>query len=127
MQERKDTGNDARKFCIEDAQDWMGWAGFSLADVLTDDENPQAQLGAIGFTRARRGANSNFRFSNDEVLVVTSGSCSIHIRDTVLHAEAGQVIYLPAGTTGTIRADEDCDLVYVASSLRMEASRAVAA
>lgn len=103
-------------FSIQKAQDWMEWSGISLADVLNEDETPDSKLGAIGFTRAPQGISSNFEFAYDEVLVVIKGKCTVSSQNERVTAQVGEIIYLPAGTPGVFHADEDTELVYVASS-----------
>src|SRR5690606_18347443 len=102
---------------------WMEYSGFSLADVVNEDEAPRAKLGALGFTRSPRGAKSQFDFAYDEVLVVTKGRCTVRSRDRKLTAGPGETLYLPAGVPGEIHADEDLELVYVASSPYGEVNR----
>lgn len=46
---------NVQKFVSDEATDWMEYSGFSLADVVNEDEAPQAKLGALGFTRSRKG------------------------------------------------------------------------
>jgi quercetin dioxygenase-like cupin family protein len=112
-----------RKFTIDEAGPWMEWSGISLSDALNEDETPGAKLGAVGFTCAPKGASSEFEFSYDEVLVVTRGSCTVRSRGNAFTAGVGEVLYLPAGIPGTFHADEDVDLVYVASSPYGEVNR----
>ena len=107
---------NVRKFAIDDATDWMEWSGIALADVVNEDEAPDAKLGAVGFTRAPKGASRSFEFAYDEVLIITKGVCTIRGGANVLTARLGEVLYLPAGVAGTFHADEVLELVYVASS-----------
>ena len=118
---------DVRKFAIGEATDWMEWSGIALADVVNEDETPGVKLGAVGFTRAAKGASSTFEFAYDEVLVVTKGACTVESRGIALTARVGEVLYLPAGTPGSFHADEDVELVYVASSPYGEVNREVKA
>lgn len=111
------------KFTSAAARDWMEWSGIALADVVNEDETPGVKLGAVGFTRAPAGSRSEFEFPYDEVMVVTSGRCSVESGGETLTAGPGEVIYLPAGVAGAFRADEDVELVYVASSPYGEANR----
>ena len=104
------------KFSSEAATDWMEWSGIALTDIVNEDETPAAKLGGVGFTRAPRGSSSDFTFAYDEVLVVTRGRCSVESGGRIVTAGVGEVIYLPAGAAGTFIADEDMELVYVASS-----------
>lgn len=112
-----------QKFTSDTADRWMYWSGFALADVVNEDETPAVKLGAVGFTRAPAGAKSSFEFAYDEVLVVTKGRCTVESRGTAMTASAGEVIYLPAGVPGTFRADEDVEVVYVASTPYGEVNR----
>jgi ethanolamine utilization protein EutQ (cupin superfamily) len=116
-----------QKFTIDEATDWMEWSGTALADVVNEDEMPGVKLGAVGFTRASKGASSEFQFAYDEVLIITKGSCSIRSQGNVLTAHPGEVLYLPAEVPGTFVADEDVELVYVASSPYGEVNREVKA
>lgn len=104
------------KFSSDAATEWMEWSGIALADVVNEDETPAARLGGVGFSRAPRGSSSDFTFAYDEVLVVTKGKCSVESGGRTVTARVGEVIYLPAGVAGTFLADEDLELVYVASS-----------
>lgn len=112
-----------RTFTIGDAQDWMEYSGTSLADVLNEDETPGIKLGAVGFARAPAGAASDFDFAYDELLVVTKGRCTIQCEHETVTVDVGEVIYLPAGTPGRFHADEESELVYVASSPYGEINR----
>lgn len=112
-----------QRFAIGDAVDWMEWSGTELADVVNEDETPGVELGAVGFARAAKGASSAFEFAYDEVLVVTKGACTVRSQDAVLTARVGEVLYLPAAIPGTFSADEDVELVYVASSPYGEVNR----
>lgn len=103
-------------FASKDIVQWMEYSGFSLADVVNEDEAPLAKLGAVGFTRSGRDATSHFDFAYDEVLVVTKGSCTVRSRGRALTAGLGDALYIPAHVPGEICADEDLELVNVASS-----------
>ena len=105
-----------QKFSSDGALEWMEYSGFALADVVNEDEDPGAKLGAVGFTRSAAGASSAFDFAYDEVLVVTRGRCTVRSRGRELVAGQGEALYLPAGVQGEIHADEDLEIVYVASS-----------
>ncbi len=113
-----------QKFTSATADRWMYWSGIGLADAVNEDETPNIKLGAVGFTRAPAGAKSSFEFAYDEVLIVTKGRCTVESRGTSLTASAGEVIYLPAGVPGSFRADEEVELVYVASTPYGEVNRA---
>ena len=84
---------NVQKFTSADAEDWMEYSGFALADVVNEDEAPQAKLGALGFTRSPKGAKSQFDFAYDEVMVVTKGRCTVRSRDRKLTAGPGEALY----------------------------------
>lgn len=113
----------AKKFSIQDAQDWMEYSGVSLADVVNEDETPGVKLGGVGFMRAPKGETTNFEFAYDEVLVITKGRCTVRTNGESVTARAGEAIYLSAGTPGSFHTDEDTELVYVASSPYGEVNR----
>jgi ethanolamine utilization protein EutQ (cupin superfamily) len=118
---------NAAKFTIRDANAWMQHAGVELADVINEDEQRDAKLGAVGFMRAPAGQTTQFEFPYDEVLVVTKGRCTVRTQDGDKSASAGELLYLFAGTPGTFHTDEDTELVYVASSPYGEVNRAAKA
>ena len=112
-----------QKYSSGEATEWMEYSGFSLADVVNEDEAPDARLGALGFTRSPAGATSRFEFAYDEVLVVTRGRCTVRSGGERLTAGPGEALYLPAGVSGEISADEELEIVYVASSPYGEVNR----
>jgi len=115
------------RFSIDGPHRWMSWSDTELADVVNEDEDLWAQLGAVGFSRARAGASTRFEFAYDEVLVVTKGRCSVESAAGTQTAAVGEVIYIRAGVPGTFRAEEDVDIVYVASAPYGEVNRAIKA
>lgn len=104
-----------QKFSSTGRRDWLEWSGISLADVI-DEDSQAAKLDAVGFLRAPEGAASYFNFLYDEVLVITRGRCALRSRDRFIVAALGDVLYVPAGTSGRIEAVEALELVYVAAS-----------
>jgi ethanolamine utilization protein EutQ (cupin superfamily) len=104
------------KLTADAATEWMEHSGVALADVVNEDEDPRAKLGGVGFLRAPRGVTTSFGFQYDEVLVVTKGRCTVSATGTKVTAAVGEAVYLYAGESGTFHADEDTELVYVASS-----------
>ena len=114
---------DIEKFTIGEARDWMVWEGVALADVVNEDDSPDVKLGGVGFLRAPKGVTTNFEFAYDEVLVVTKGVGAVISGSRTVTMQAGEVVYLPAGTPGSFRTDEDTELVYVASSPYGEVNR----
>jgi ethanolamine utilization protein EutQ (cupin superfamily) len=103
-------------FTAQTTREWMEWSGFTLADVVNEDETPAAKLGAVGFVKAPRGAKTDFDFPYDEVCIVTKGRCRVRSMSGVATAGPGELIYLPAHLPGTFEALDDMELVYVASS-----------
>jgi quercetin dioxygenase-like cupin family protein len=124
MQSSDQTALTVTKYTIDKAREWMEYSGMTLADVLNEDDTPATKLGAIGFTKAPKGATSEFKFAYDEALIVTKGKCTVTSNGQTYTAVSGEVIYLPAEVPGTFSADEDTDLVYVASSPYGEVNRA---
>jgi quercetin dioxygenase-like cupin family protein len=55
--------------------------------------------------------------------VVTKGVCTVVSAGRSVTMKVGEVVYLPAGTPGSFRTDEDTELVYVASSPYGEVNR----
>ena len=47
---------EIRTFSADTATEWMHWSGAALADVANEDDDETMKLGAVGFTRAPRGA-----------------------------------------------------------------------
>ena len=50
------------------------------------------------------------------MLVITKGMCTVRTANETITAQASEIIYLPTSTPGILQADEDAELVYVASS-----------
>jgi ethanolamine utilization protein EutQ (cupin superfamily) len=112
-----------QKFTIAGATDWMEYSGIALADVVNEDEDPAAKLGALGFLRAPAGAASQFQFPYDEVLIVTRGRCTVRNGGREVQAGPGEVVYIPNGQAGSFAAETDLEMVYVASPPYGEANR----
>ena len=82
-----------------------------LVDLATV---PEAQM-TVGFARVGAGEALDISFPYDEVLILTKGSYTVRTEDgTTVTAHAGEVVYLPAGTSNASRAEEDTEMVYVA-------------
>lgn len=114
-------------FTAETTRNWMEWSGFTLADVVNEDEAPAAKLGAVGFVKAPKGTKSDFDFAYDEVCIVIKGRCQVRSMSGVVTANPGEVIYLPAHLPGTFEALDEMELVYVASSPYGEVNREIKA
>jgi len=123
MTQRAFDASSVQRFTSDEATGWMEWSGTALVDVVNEDDAPKAKLGAVGFARAPEGASSEFAFAYDETLVVTKGRCTVRSDGRELTAGVGEVLYLPAGVPGSFHADEDLELVYVASSPYGEVNR----
>jgi ethanolamine utilization protein EutQ (cupin superfamily) len=110
MQTRRLTTEDA-------AAGWtrVGDGEIHVSDIVDAARAPDAEM-TVGFARVGAGEELEISFPYDEVLVVTRGVYSV--RDEhgeVRTAAAGEAIYLPAGSTNVARAEEDAEMVYVAS------------
>lgn len=81
-----------------------------LADVL--EEGGPSPMSA-GFARYGAGAANDWTVHYDEVLIVTSGVFSVVVAGRATTARAGELLFLPKGTTLTYRAEEPTELVYV--------------
>jgi ethanolamine utilization protein EutQ (cupin superfamily) len=68
------------------------------------------------------------KVGDDEVLILTEGSFAVRTEhDEVLTARAGEVIYLPAGSSNSSHADEDAAILYVANPPSVDADHLAAA
>ena len=63
----------------------------------------------------------------DEVLVVTHGVYTVRTARGELTARAGEVVYLPAGSSNVAYAHEDAEMVYVAAPPSVYAAHVAAA
>lgn len=81
-----------------------------LADVL--DEHGPSPMSA-GFALYAKGASNDWTMAYDEVLVVTKGVFSVVVAGVSTTATAGEILFLPKGTTLTYRAEENAEVVYV--------------
>jgi ethanolamine utilization protein EutQ (cupin superfamily) len=105
-----------QKLAAGENADWSTVA----KDVLVSDRidaarEPAAQM-TVGFARVGRGESLQMQFPYDEVLIVTKGSFTVRgDHGSQLNARAGEAIYLPGGSVNTHHADEDTEMVYVAS------------
>ena len=97
-----------------------GWSKVGDGEIFVNDvidmaAEPDAEM-TVGFARVARGETLDISFPYDEVLIVTKGAYSVRTEEgETITARAGEVIYLPAGASSFSRADEDAEMVYVAS------------
>lgn len=108
MRVQKITNEDGSWTAVGDHQIFVN----DLIDAATQ---PTARM-TVGFARLDKGESMDISFPYDEVLVITKGSYTVRTEGGEnLHATAGEVIYLPAGTASSSWAEEDTEMVYVAS------------
>jgi ethanolamine utilization protein EutQ (cupin superfamily) len=85
-----------------------------VADLVDLTRFPTATM-TVGYARVAKGASMEISFPYDEVLVITSGMYAVRSAAGAHVARPGQVIYLPAGSRHTAVAEEDTEMVYIAS------------
>ena len=105
------------RLAIEDAKTWskVGDHEIFVSDLVGQTTVPAAKM-TVGFARVGRGETLDISFPYDEVLIVTKGSFTVRTEHgQVVTAQAGEVIYLPAGSSNSSHADEDAEMVYVAN------------
>ena len=106
-----------RKLTTENAGTWskIGDQQIFVSDIVDQATVPAAKM-TVGFARLAEGEALDISFPYDEVLVLTKGSYTIRTEDgEAVTAKAGEVIYLPAGSSNSSYAEEETDMVYVAS------------
>ncbi|HTE64064.1 MAG TPA: cupin domain-containing protein [Solirubrobacteraceae bacterium] len=65
----------------------------------------------MGAEKIMRGEALDISFPYDEVLIVTKGSYTVRTEHgAVITARAGEVIYLPAGSSNFARAEPDAEM-----------------
>ncbi len=118
-----------RKLTTEDAETWskVGDHQIFVSDIVDQGTVPDAKM-TVGFARVGKGEALDISFPYDEVLILTKGSYTVRTEhgDTVT-ARAGEVIYLPAGSSNSSHADEDTEMVYVANPPSVYADHVAAA
>ncbi|MGH3898110.1 MAG: cupin domain-containing protein [Pseudonocardiaceae bacterium] len=106
-----------RKLATEDAETWskVGDHQIFVSDIVDQGTEPDAKM-TVGFARVGKGEALDISFPYDEVLILIKGSYTVRTEHgDAVTARAGEVIYLPAGSSSSSHADEDTELVYVAS------------
>jgi ethanolamine utilization protein EutQ (cupin superfamily) len=105
------------RLTTEDAERWsrVGDGEIHVSDIVDEASEPDARM-TVGFARVGKGETLDISFPYDEVLVVTKGCYTVRSEHgEVVTARAGEVIYLPAGSSSSTHADEDTEMVYVAN------------
>ena len=107
-----------RKLTTDDAAEaWskIGEQQIFVSDIVDQGTVPEAKM-TVGFARIGKGEALDISFPYDEVLVVTTGSYTVRTElGEAITARAGEVIYLPAGSSNSSLAEEDTEMVYVAN------------
>ncbi|NRQ35043.1 hypothetical protein HII36_24935 [Nonomuraea sp. NN258] len=95
------------------------WVGIGDSQIYVNDlidaaSAPEAKM-TVGFARLAQGESMEISFPYDEVLIITKGSYAVRTAaGETLRAAAGDVIYLPGGTSNSSWAEADTEMVYVA-------------
>jgi ethanolamine utilization protein EutQ (cupin superfamily) len=118
----------ARKLTTGDVGTWsrVGDREILVGDVVDEPTEPEARM-TVGFARVGAGDALDISFPYDEVLVVTRGTYTVRTPQGDLTARAGEVIYLPAGSSSRAVAEEDAEMVYVANPPAVYAAHVAAA
>ena len=106
----------ARRLTTEDVERWQPVSDqIVVGDIVDQATAPDAKM-TVGFARVGSGEELDISFPYDEVLIVTRGCYTVRPdQGEAITARAGEVIYLPAGSSSSSRADEDTEMVYVAN------------
>ena len=118
-----------RKLTTEDAETWskVGDGQIFVSDIVDQAGEPDAKM-TVGFARLGEGEALDISFPYDEVLILTKGSYTVRTeRGEAVTARAGEVIYLPGGSSNSSHAEEDTEMVYVASPPSVYADHVAAA
>lgn len=110
-----------------DVVDWspVGDQGIFVADLVDLARFPAATM-TVGYARVAKGASMDISFPYDEVLVITSGVYTVRSAAGTHVARPGQVIYLPAGSRHIAEAEQDTEMVYIASPPQVYAAHVAA-
>ena len=124
-----EAGIAVKKLSAEDAEDWskVGDGEIFVNDMVDQASEPEAKM-TVGYARVGGGEEHEISFPYDEVLVLTRGAYTVRTEaGEEITARAGEVIYLPAGSRNSSYANEDCEMVYVASPPSVYAEHVAAA
>lgn len=105
-----------QKLSLDEVEAWSQVEGeVFVSDVIDRASEPEAKM-TVGFARLGRGEELEISFPYDETLIMISGTYTVRTQGgEELTAGAGEVIFLPADTVNSSRAEEDTEMVYVAS------------
>jgi ethanolamine utilization protein EutQ (cupin superfamily) len=106
-----------RKLQADESVPWsrVGDQQIFVGDLIDEAAEPEARM-TVGFARVAEGEALEITFPYDEVLIVTRGAYRVRTEaGEVVTARPGDVVYLPAGSVSSSRADEDTEMVYVAN------------
>jgi ethanolamine utilization protein EutQ (cupin superfamily) len=109
------------RLTTEDAKTWsqVGDRATFVSDLVDQATVPEAKM-TVGFARVAKGEALDISFPYDEVLILTKGSYTVRTQHgEVVTARAGEVIYLPAGSSNSGHAEDDAEMVYVAALLHL--------
>src|SRR5918999_600599 len=96
-----------------DAWTQVGDQQILVSDRVDEAAEPDAKM-TVGFARVAAGEELEISFPYDEVLIVSKGAYVVRTEQgDEVSARAGDVIYLPAGSVSSSRAEEDTEIVYV--------------
>lgn len=112
-----DSRMTVRKLTAEGAGAWsqVGEGEIHVSDIVDQGSEPDAKM-TVGYARVGHGEELEISFPYDEVLILTKGTYTVRTEDgEELTARPGEVIYLPAGSKSSSRAEEDAEMVYIAS------------
>lgn len=101
-----------KKFNAQDASGWLQVGDHQAYVGYIADEDEGSRIG-MAYIRFRKGVNFPFLWAYDEVAVVTRGSLTIRVDDSVVTARAGEFVYMPAGVSGVFDVIEDMEAVCV--------------
>lgn len=92
------------------------WHQVDGARIWTGDvpEEPDGHRMSAGFGMFAEGESAAVPAPYDEVWAVTKGRLTIHAAGDPVRAEAGDIVYVPAGTPGNVHAEQDLEMVLAA-------------
>ena len=119
---------EVRKLEIASATAWSAVSdGIAVSDEIDRARAPDAKM-TVGFARLDAGEELPISFPYDEVLVITRGTYVVETEaGEQLRASAGDVVYLPAGSSNGSRAIEETEMVYIANPPETYAEHVAAA
>jgi ethanolamine utilization protein EutQ (cupin superfamily) len=121
-------GQPVQKLTADEAQTWSEVTDrIAVSDIVDQASAPEAEM-TVGFARVGAGEALEISFPYDEVLILTKGAYTVSPDDgEPVTARPGEAIYLPAGSRNSSYAEEDSEMVYVASPPSVYAEHVAAA